>query len=410
MKIRNIVIIILCLFMTSCLAKIQGSESELKARDYMERAAALEKAEAYHQAAQEYAMVAEHYPSTSYYKLAVWKAALLNIHPANPEINYAAALGWLQAYLKFPLSPAEKETATLYVSMVERVKDLQAERSSMVEEKNRLLEITRKQSSDIESETKRRNELEADLAHAWDELNKMKAVDVRMHRSKVEKSVGKSAPSVQEAPETKSDKVTKTPQNRQRATETKSDKVTKTPQNRQRATETKSDKVTKTPQNRQQAPAKDQELYPYMIQVSSYKNKEDSMREAMILRDKGDSVCISHARIAGKGEWYRVLVGFYRAPEEAQKAVLELKKREYHNAFVVRPPFTVEIGIFSGDEKLKKLKAHLISKGYSAYSLPNRATKNKIRLLVGAFWTEKEAETVTKDLQKEGFKPKVVRR
>jgi hypothetical protein len=30
--------------------------------------------------------------------------------------------------------------------------------------------------------------------------------------------------------------------------------------------------------------------------------------------------------------------------------------------------------------------------------------------LVGAFWTEKEAETVTKDLQKEGFKPKVVRR
>ena len=374
MKIRNIVIIILCLFMTSCLSKIQGSESELKARDYMERAAALEKAEAYHQAAQEYAMVAEHYPSTSYYKLAVWKAALLSIHPANPEINYAAALSWLQAYLKFPLSPAEKETATLYVSMVERVNDLQAELSSMVEEKNRLLEITQKQSSDIESDTKRRNELEAELAHAWDELNKMKAVDVRMHRSKVEKSVGKPAPSVQEAPETKSDK------------------------------------VTTTPQNRQQAPAKDQEFYPYMIQVGSYKSKEDSMREAMILRDKGDSVCISHARIAGKGDWYRVLVGFYRTSEEAQKAALELKNREYHHAFVVRPPFTVALGIFSDDEKLSKLKAHLLSKGYSAYSLPDRATKNEIRLLVGAFWNEKEAETVTKDLQKEGFQPKVVRR
>ena len=134
------------------------------------------------------------------------------------------------------------------------------------------------------------------------------------------------------------------------------------------------------------------------------------MREAMILRDKGDSVCISHARIPGKGDWYRVLVGFYRTPEEAQKAVLELKKREYHHAFVVRRPFTLELGIFSDDEKLKKLKAHLISKGYSAYSLPNRATKNKVRLLVGAFWTEKEAATVTKNLQKEGFKPKVVRR
>ena len=116
------------------------------------------------------------------------------------------------------------------------------------------------------------------------------------------------------------------------------------------------------------------------------------------------------ARIAGKGDWYRVLVGFYRTSQEAQKAALELKKREYHHAFVVKRPFTVEIGIFSDDEKLKKLRAHLITKGYSAYSLPNRATKSKVRLLVGAFWTQKEAETVTKDLQKEGFEPKVVQR
>ena len=374
MKIRNTIIIILCLLMTSCVSRIKVLESESKAQDYMDDAATLENEGAYHQAAQEYAMVAEHYPSTSYHKLAVWKAALLNIHPANPKINYAAALNWLQVYLKLPLSRSEKETATLYVSMVERINDLQAERSSMVEEKNRLLEITQKQSMDIESDTERRKELEAELAHAWDELQKLKAVDVKMHRSKVDKNLGKPTPSVQKAPITKSDNAQTILQTRQHAT------------------------------------AKDQEFYPYMVQVGSYKNKEDSMREAMILRDKGDAVCISHARIAGKGDWYRVLVGFYRTSEEAQKAVLELKKREYRHAFVVRPPFTVELGFFSGDETLNKLKADLISKGYSAYSLPNRATKNKIRLLVGAFWTEKEAETVIKDLQKEGFKPKVVRR
>jgi len=375
MKMRNIVIIILCFLITSCASRIQSLESEKKARDFMDRAAALENEEAYHQAAQEYAMVAEHYPSTGYHKRAVWKAALLNIHPANPEINYDAALSWLQVYLKLPLSSEEKEAATLYVSMVERVNDLQAELSLMVEEKNRLLEITQKQSIDIESDTKRRKELETELAHAWDELKKMKAVDVRMHRSKVEKSVGKPTQSVQETPKKKSNKV-------------------KT-----------------TPQKRQHAPAKDQEFYPYMVQVSSYKSKQDSMREAMILRNKGDSVCISHARIAGKGNWYRVLVGFYRTPEEAQKAALGLKKREYHHAFVVRRPFTVELGIFSDVNKLNKLKAHLISKGYSAYNLPNMVAKNKIRLLIGAFWTEKEAETVTKELKKEGFKqPKVVRR
>lgn len=374
MKIRNIIIIILCLLLTSCLSRVQVLESELKAQDYMDRAATLENEGAYHQAAQEYAMVAEHYPSTSYHKLAVWKAALLNIHPANPKINYAAALNWLQVYLKLPLSTAEKETATLYVSMVERINDLQAKLSSMVEEKDRLLKITQKQSMNIESDTERRKELEAELAHAWDELQKMKAVDVKMHRSKVDKNLGKPTQSVQKAPITKNDN------------------------------------AQTTLQTRQHAPAKDQEFHPYMIQVSSYKSKEDAMREAMILRDKGDSVCISHARIAEKGDWYRVLVGFYRTFEEAQKAVLELKEREYRQAFVVRPPFTVELGFFSGDEKLNKLKADLIAKGYSAYSLPNRATKNKIRLLVGAFWTEKEAETVIKDLQKEGFTPKVVRR
>ena len=376
MKIRNIIIIVLCFLMTSCVSQIRGSESEsaIKVREYMEHAAALEKAEAYRQAAKEYAIVAEQYPSTSYYKQAVWKAGLLNIHPDNHEIDYNESLRWLNVYLEQALSPAEKESATVYVAVVEHINDLQAQLSSMAGERDKLLEITRKQSNEIESETKRRNELEAELAKALDELNEMKAVDVRMHRSRVDKSVGKPDQSVKKVPEAKTNK------------------------------------VVMAPQNKQYTPEKDQEFYPYMIQVSSYKKREDSEREAMILRDKGDAVCISHVRIAGKGDWYRVLVGFYRTPEEAKQAVLELKKREYDHAFVVRPPFTVELGIFSDNEKLKKHEAELVSKGYSAYDLPNGKAKNEIRLLVGAFWTEKEAQTVTNKLLKEGFTPKVVRR
>ena len=64
MKIRNIIIIMLCLLMTSCVSRVQVLESELKAQDYMDRAATLENEGAYHQAAQEYAMVAEQYPGT----------------------------------------------------------------------------------------------------------------------------------------------------------------------------------------------------------------------------------------------------------------------------------------------------------------------------------------------------------
>ena len=166
--------------------------------------------------------------------------------------------------------------------------------------------------------------MEADLAHAWDELKKMKAVDVRMHRSGVEKSVGQPSQSVQKAPKTKS--VGQPSQSVQKAPKTKS--VGQLSQSVQKAPETKSDKRKTTSQSRQYAPVKNQEFYPYMIQVGSYKSKEDSIREAMILRDKGDSVCVSHARIAGKGDWYRVLVGFYRTPEEAQKAALLKRQRQ----------------------------------------------------------------------------------
>jgi len=132
----------------------------------MDRAVALETSLAYHQAALEYAIIAEHYPSTSYYQAAVWKAALLNIHPANPEADQSAALHWLQVYLGLPLSPEQKECAQLHVALLERIKGLQTEIS-------RIIAVT--------------NELEAELTQARDELKKMKEVDVRMHRSRVEK-------------------------------------------------------------------------------------------------------------------------------------------------------------------------------------------------------------------------------
>lgn len=374
MKIRNILIFMLCLFMTGCSSKIHTSNSESEAGKLMNHAAELVSSSAYHQAAQEYAMVAERYPSTSYHKLAVWKAGMLNIHPANPETDYTAALYWLQIYLGLPLSPDEKEAATVYVSMIEQIDTVQSELSELEVEKAKLVEITQKQSIDNEAASQRLKELEAELANARDELEKMKAVDVRMHQSKIGLADDKPGKSVKNAPKLKNEQ-----------------------------------DVAKQP-DRQKTLEEHQDYYPYMIQVGSFQNKDESMREAMILRNKGDSACISHAHITGKGDWYRVLVGYYQTPEEAQKAVLELKKREYRNAFVVKRPFAVEVGIFSDDKKLNEMAADLLAKGYSAYRVPDRVYKNKIRLLVGAFRAEEEAKTMTKSLQKEGFNPKVVRR
>jgi len=374
----------LCLFMTGCSSTFHTSNPELEAGKLMDHAAGFEDSSAYHQAAQEYAMVAEQYPSTSYHKLAVWKAGMLNIHPDNPKTDYSAARYWFQIYLGLPLSPAEKEAVTMYVSMLEKIDTVQSELSELAVEKSKLLEITNKQASDKEAAFQRLKELEAELANAEeletelqtarDELEKMKAVDVRMHQSKIGNIDDKPAKSVQKAPKLNNEQ-----------------------------------SVPKQP-DRQKILAEHRGYYPYMIQVGSFPKKDESLREAMILKNKGASVCISHVHITGKGDWHRVLVGYYQTPEEAQKAVLELKKQEYPNAFVVKRPFAVEVGTFSDDNSLNEMETELLEKGYCAYRVPHGVHKNKIRVLVGAFRVEEEAEAITKILQEQGFKPKVVRR
>ena len=153
-----------------------------------------------------------------------------------------------------------------------------------------------------------------------------------------------------------------------------------------------------------------QGTYPYTIQICSLRYKQRANRVVMELRKKGDPAFISHAHIPGKGDWYRVFLGYYGTLEEAQKAALALKKRKFRYANVVRKPYAIQVGPSDSDQELKKLEADLRTKGYVTYSIPDRGDNGKIRLLIGAFRTEKEAVRLTRNLQEEGFKPKIVRR
>lgn len=373
MENRNVIVIILCFFLAGCASQFRDNKLDSQARSHMERAAALEDSSAYHQAAQEYAIVAGRYPSTGYYKDAVRKAGLLNIHPANPEYDTREARFWLNVYLGLQLTPEEKEDATLYISMIERINGLQAQLSSLVLEKDKLLDVTRKQSDDLVTGAQRLEEVKAELAKVRDELKKMKEVDVRMQRSRDKTNSIKSLELARKTLELNND---------QSNTQSSS----------------KNDVLLH------------QDFFPFTIQVSSRKNKDASIREVMKIRNKGDSGFVSPARIPEKGNWYRVFIGWYRSFEEAQQAAIELKAQAYPQAIVVKMPFAVQIGVFSSDTELKKLDADFQSKGYVAFSVPDRLDNNKIRLLVGAFRTEKEAETLAKELEKEGVKPTVVRR
>jgi len=151
-------------------------------------------------------------------------------------------------------------------------------------------------------------------------------------------------------------------------------------------------------------------VYPYTIQVSSYLYKEKSNTIATELRKIGTLAFTSPAYISVKGDWYRVFIGYYGTLEETQKAVSKLKERRFIYARVVERPYAIQVGLFDSNQELRNMEANLESKKYVTYSIPDRTYNDKTRLLVGAFETEEEAARLTKKLQNEGFKPKVVQR
>jgi len=153
-----------------------------------------------------------------------------------------------------------------------------------------------------------------------------------------------------------------------------------------------------------------QTSYPYTIQVSSYRDKERSNQVAMKLRKKGDHAFTSPAHIRGKGNWFRVFVGYFRNLEEVKKAAFKLKKRNFRYANVVKKPYTILVGLSGSEKELEKLETDLRSKGYVAYRIPDSRDGGKIRLLIGAFNTEKEATRFIQKLHDEGFNPRVVQR
>ena len=155
-----------------------------------------------------------------------------------------------------------------------------------------------------------------------------------------------------------------------------------------------------------------QKVYPYIIQISAYREKEISAREALKYKNKGDPVFNSYAYIPRKKgeEWYRIFFGFYESLEKAQEAVLELKRRKFRQVNVLKKPYAVEVGSFTSKQELKKVEADLQQKNYIAYRIPAWKEEGKIRLLVGAFKTEKAAERQAVILQEIGLKARVVQR
>ena len=114
--------------------------------------------------------------------------------------------------------------------------------------------------------------------------------------------------------------------------------------------------------------------------------------------------------IPGKGQWNRVFVGFYQSHGEAKKAAARLKKRKFQFVQVARKPFAVQVGVADSYKQAQEIKSKLRARGYMAYSLLDRRERRKTRILIGAYSSESEAELLVQQLQKDGFKTRLLPR
>jgi cell division septation protein DedD len=151
-------------------------------------------------------------------------------------------------------------------------------------------------------------------------------------------------------------------------------------------------------------------FYPYTILVCSSQSKKRSNALAFELRSKGHLAFTCPAKIPGKGDWYRVFIGYYERLEETRQAASKLNVQHFTKPLEAKMPFAVQIGILNSEDELKKLEANLLSKAYLAYSILDGPENKKIKLLLGAYRTEKDASTFAQKLKEEGYNPKVVRR
>jgi len=107
-----------------------------------------------------------------------------------------------------------------------------------------------------------------------------------------------------------------------------------------------------------------------------------------------------------KGEWetakyyFSKLVQKFPQSLEAKQAKEILEKGEFY--------FTLQIAAFASKDNVKKAKYQLIREGYPAYiSVIEKELGKFYRLRVGRFDLRQEAEAVKKNLEKDGYSPKI---
>jgi len=145
--------------------------------------------------------------------------------------------------------------------------------------------------------------------------------------------------------------------------------------------------------------------YPYSLYHGSYQGQAAAAQYVASYREMGLDAYWVRVDLGQKGIWYRVFIGWYKDSETAQK-VIRAKQLKYVKPVETR--YAGLIGTYLSDGRLKSESRLLSEKGYAPYHIED--DEGRYHLFVGAFYTMKNAEKLTAELNAKGIRAQAVKR
>lgn len=143
--------------------------------------------------------------------------------------------------------------------------------------------------------------------------------------------------------------------------------------------------------------------YPYAYQVKSYKQKEEAFQLGVELTTQGQRAFIGRGSMGSTGVWYRVYIGCYQTPEEAEKYRADIARIGFPEAFLTPIALAIAVIPDETDPAGETLENRLMASGFLPYRLPGDRDSNPSVVLVGGFRHPDDAAQVLAALEQSGF-------
>jgi cell division protein FtsN len=159
------------------------------------------------------------------------------------------------------------------------------------------------------------------------------------------------------------------------------------------------------PPPKQMAALQSDSKHPYSLMLSSCRLPQSARKVVSDYKKVGLKPYVVKVKFKSGNEWLRVLTGHYQTRNEAAQAKKDLR---LSNAIVKRTPYTNLIGTYTSLDEMQAELQQIKKLGYSPYFLKTQT--GELKLMVGAFVTQKAAENQQAELQAKGIQSTVINR